>query len=297
MGATFQFQAKDRIFFLGQRTWLMGVVNVTPDSFYDGGFYFDPARAVERGLTLVAEGADILDIGGESTRPGSEPIPVEEEKRRVVPVIAALREKTDVPISIDTTKAEVAEAAIAAGACIVNDISAGRFDPRMLPLVAGSGVGLVLMHMKGTPKTMQINPSYVDVLAEVKTFLSERMETVLSFGIRRENLIIDPGIGFGKNLEHNLLLLNRLDTFQELGRPILVGVSRKSFIGHILNLEAQHRLEGTIAAAVIAIQRGASVLRVHDAQAIKRAITVAEAILGPNKRLEPLKGTENPYVH
>lgn len=275
----------------------MGVVNVTPDSFYDGGFYFDPARAVERGLTLVAEGADILDIGGESTRPGSEPIPVEEEKRRVVPVIAALREKTDVPISIDTTKAEVAEAAIAAGACIVNDISAGRFDPRMLPLVAGSGAGLVLMHMKGTPKTMQINPSYVDVLAEVKAFLSERMETVLSFGIRRENLIIDPGIGFGKNLEHNLLLLNRLDAFQELGRPILVGVSRKSFIGHILNLEAQDRLEGTIAAAVIAIQRGASVLRVHDAQAIKRAITVAEAILRPNKRLEPLKGTQNPYVH
>ncbi len=275
----------------------MGVINVTPDSFYDGGFYLDPARAVERGLTLAAEGADILDIGGESTRPGSDPVPVEIEKKRVLPVIAALREQTSALISIDTTKAEVAEAAIAAGAAIVNDISAGRFDSRMLPLVAGSGAGLVLMHMLGTPKTMQVNPHYEDVVVEVKAFLGQRIEQALSFGIRQENLIIDPGIGFGKTLEHNLCLLHHLDSFRELGRPVLVGISRKSFLGKILNLEAPDRLEGTIAAAVLAVQRGASVLRVHDVQAVKRAVTVAEAILSQESEFCPPKGTQEPYVH
>lgn len=275
----------------------MGVINITPDSFYDGGAYFDPDRAVERGLTLVAEGADILDIGGESTRPGADPVPVEEEKRRVIPVIAALRERTDVLISIDTTKAEVAEAAISAGASIVNDISAGRFDPRMFPFVAGSGAGLVLMHMQGTPKTMQINPRYEDVVGEVKAFLAERVDEAVASGIRRESLIIDPGIGFGKNLADNLLLLKNLHAFGDIGRPILVGVSRKSFIGKVLNLEAQERLEGTIAAAVLAMERGASLLRVHDLQAIRRAVAVAEAILGRKSQFRPLKGTENPYVH
>ncbi len=275
----------------------MGVVNVTPDSFYDGGFYLDPVRAIERALSLVADGADIVDVGGESTRPGSDPVPAEEEKRRVVPVIAALRERTDALISVDTTKAEVAEAALAAGASIVNDISAGRFDPRMLPLVAGSGAGLILMHMQGTPKTMQINPHYEDVVAEVKDFLAERMEAALASGIRRECLVIDPGIGFGKTVDHNLLLLQNLSSFRELGRPVLVGVSRKSFIGRILNLEPSERLEGTIAAAVLALERGASLLRVHDLPAIKRAVTVAEAILGRTRSSGSPKGTQTPYVH
>jgi dihydropteroate synthase len=297
LGETYQFQAKDKNFLLGQRTWLMGVVNVTPDSFYDGGFYFDRARAIERGLALAAEGADIIDVGGESTRPGSDPIPADEERKRILPVISALKEKTAVLISIDTTKAEVAEAAIVAGASIVNDISAGRFDPRMFPLVSGSGAGLILMHMKGTPKTMQINPYYKDVLTEVKAFLQERMEAAEAFGVQRERLIVDPGIGFGKRLEDNLALLDNLNALAELGRPVLAGISRKSFIGRILNLDPPDRLEGTIAAAVMAILRGASLLRVHDIQAVKRAVVVAEAILGQKKEFLPLKGTQKPYVH
>lgn len=275
----------------------MGVVNVTPDSFYDGGFYFDPARAIERGLVLAAEGADIIDIGGESTRPGSDPVPADEERKRVLSVISALKEKTAALISIDTTKAEVAEAAIAAGASIVNDISAGRFDPQMFPFVSGSGAGLILMHMKGTPKSMQINPYYEDVLAEVKAFLQERMEAAESFGIQRERLIVDPGIGFGKRLEDNLAILNNLNALADLGRPVLAGISRKSFIGKILNLDPSERLEGTIAAAVVAVLRGASLLRVHDIQAVKRGVAVAEAILGQKKEFLPLKGTQKPYVH
>lgn len=275
----------------------MGVVNVTPDSFYDGGFYFDPARAIERGLVLAAEGADIIDIGGESTRPGSDAVPADEERKRVLPVISALKEKTAALISIDTTKAEVAEAAIAAGACIVNDISAGRFDAQMFSLISRSGAGLILMHMKGTPKTMQINPYYEDVLAEVKAFLQERMEAAEAFGIQRDRLIIDPGIGFGKRLEDNLALLNNLNALVELGRPVLAGISRKSFIGKILNLDPSNRLEGTIAAAVMAILRGASLLRVHDIQAVKRAVAVAEAILEQKKEFLSLKGTQKHYAH
>jgi dihydropteroate synthase len=275
----------------------MGVVNVTPDSFYDGGFYFDPARAIERGLVLAAEGADIIDIGGESTRPGSDAVPADEERKRVLPVISALKEKTAALISIDTTKAEVAEAAIAAGACIVNDISAGRFDAQMFSLISRSGAGLILMHMKGTPKTMQINPYYEDVLAEVKAFLQERMEAAEAFGIQRDRLIIDPGIGFGKRLEDNLALLNKLNALAELGRPVLAGISRKSFIGKILNLGPSDRLEGTIAAAVMAILRGASLLRVHDIQAVKRAVAVAEAILEQKKEFLSLKGTQKHYAH
>jgi dihydropteroate synthase len=275
----------------------MGVVNVTPDSFYDGGFYFDPAQAIERGLVLAAEGADIIDIGGESTRPGSDAVPADEERKRVLPVISALKEKTAALISIDTTKAEVAEAAIAAGACIVNDISAGRFDAQMFSLISRSGAGLILMHMKGTPKTMQINPYYEDVLAEVKAFLQERMEAAEAFGIQRDRLIIDPGIGFGKRLEDNLALLNKLNALAELGRPVLAGISRKSFIGKILNLGPSDRLEGTIAAAVMAILRGASLLRVHDIQAVKRAVAVAEAILEQKKEFLSLKGTQKHYAH
>ena len=275
----------------------MGVVNVTPDSFFNGGLYFEPARAIERALALAAEGADIIDIGGESSKPGSNPIPAKEEKKRILPVVEVLKQKNDVLISVDTTKAEVAEAALAAGADIINDISAGRFDPRMLPLAARSGAGLILMHMKGTPRTMQIAPHYDDVLGEVRAFLKERLEAAEACGVPRESILLDPGIGFGKKLEHNLALLNNLGGLADLDRPLLVGISRKSFIGKILKLEAPDRLEGTIAAAVVSILHGASLLRVHDLQAVKRAVAVAEAILSQGAAKPPVEGQGKPYVH
>ena len=275
----------------------MGVVNVTPDSFFNGGLYFEPARAIERALALAAEGADIIDIGGESSKPGSNPIPAKEEKKRILPVVEVLKQKNDVLISVDTTKADVAEAALAAGADIINDISAGRFDPRMLPLAARSGAGLILMHMKGTPRTMQIAPHYDDVLGEVRAFLKERLEAAEACGVPRESILLDPGIGFGKKLEHNLALLNNLGALADLDRPLLVGISRKSFIGKILKLEAPDRLEGTIAAAVVSILHGASLLRVHDLQAVKRAVAVAEAILSQGAARPPVEGQGKPYVH
>lgn len=275
----------------------MGVVNVTPDSFFNGGLYFEPARAIERALALAGEGADIIDIGGESSKPGSSPIPAKEEKKRILPVVEVLKQKNDVLISVDTTKADVAEAALAAGADIINDISAGRFDPRMLPLAARSGAGLILMHMKGTPRTMQIAPHYDDVLGEVRAFLKERLEAAEACGVPRESIILDPGIGFGKKLEHNLALLNNLGALADLDRPLLVGISRKSFIGKILKLEAPDRLEGTIAAAVVSILHGASLLRVHDLQAVKRAVAVAEAILSQGAARPPVEGQGKPYVH
>lgn len=268
---------------LGVRTWFMGVLNVTPDSFFDGGLYLDPAQAVDRGLELAGQGADIIDVGGESSRPGSEPIPVEEETRRVVPVIAALRKQSPAFISIDTTKALVARAAVDAGADIINDISALRFDEDILPLAAGRGVAVVLMHMLGIPRTMQIAPSYEDTLAEVKGFLVKRLAAAVQSGLTRDRIIIDPGIGFGKRLEDNLVLLNHLSTLEDLGCPILVGPSRKGFIGKLLELPPQDRLEGTIAAAVMSVARGAHILRVHDVQAVRRAVRVAEAILAEER--------------
>ncbi len=277
----------------------MGVINVTPDSFSDGGIYFDKDKAVERGLELVAEGADIIDIGGESSRPGSDPVPKNEEMRRVIPVISELKKRTEVLVSVDTTKAEVAEAAIGAGADIINDISALRFDSEMTTLVAREDVPVILMHMKGIPKTMQINPNYDDVLQEVKTFLKDRIEEARSDGIQTEKIIIDPGIGFGKRLEDNLALINNLNVFDDLGRPILVGISRKSFLGKILNLPPEERLEGTIASAVLSIIRGAHILRVHDVRSIKRTVRVAEAILEAtpsDNAFEENKKRKNRYV-
>jgi dihydropteroate synthase len=276
----------------------MGVVNVTPDSFYDGGLYFEPARAIERALELVAEGADIIDIGGESSRPGAHPVPAREEKRRILPVVEVLKEKKSVLVSVDTTKAEVAEAALEAGADIINDISAGRFDPRMLPLAAESGAGLVLMHMKGTPRTMQHSPRYEDVVSEVKSFLLERMDAAAAYGVSAESLLVDPGIGFGKKLEHNLALLNNLRALAELRRPLLIGISRKSFIGKILGgLDAQDRLEGTIAAAVVSHLNGAAVLRVHDLRSVKKAIAVVESILYQGAVNLPSGGIRKAHVH
>jgi dihydropteroate synthase len=297
LGEIFEFQARGQSFDLGRKTWLMGVVNVTPDSFFDGGLYYEPARAIERALSLASEGADIIDVGGESSRPGSVPIPAKDEIARVLPVVEILKQKRDILISVDTSKAEVAEAALAAGADIINDISAGRFAPRLLPLVAESGAGLILMHMKGTPRTMQTAPRYDDVVSEVKSFLLERIEAAESSGVSRESIIVDPGIGFGKNLEHNLALLNNLGALAELGRPVLVGISRKSFIGKILNLEAADRLEGTIAAAVVSILHGAHLLRVHDVLAVRRAAAVAEAILSQGAAKITGEAKRKPHVH
>ena len=271
---------RGRRFVLGPRTWLMGVVNVTPDSFSDGGRYFDAGKAVARGLELAAEGADILDVGGESTRPGSLPVPEAEELRRVVPVIEALRKQAAILLSVDTTKAAVARAALDAGADIVNDTSAFRFDPAMAGEVARSGAGVILMHMKGTPLTMQDSPRYEDLLGEVGAFLDDRLRLAEAAGIPRERAIIDPGIGFGKTFEDNLILLRRQRVFHALGRPLLLGFSRKAFLGRILGAPPGERLEGTIAAAVLSVERGAHILRVHDVGPVARAVRSAEAMLG-----------------
>jgi dihydropteroate synthase len=273
-------EIRGRRFSLGPKTWLMGIVNVTPDSFSDGGVFFDTDRAVAHGLELACQGADILDIGGESTRPGSFPVPAEEELRRILPVVEALRKQTAVLLSVDTTKAAVARAALGAGVDIVNDISALRLDPAMASVVGASGAGLVLMHMKGTPRTMQESPRYDDLMGEIGAFLSERVREAEAAGISPGRIVIDPGIGFGKTGGHNLTLLNRLAELEAVGRPICVGLSRKAFIGRILGLPPGERLEGTIAAAVLAISRGARILRVHDVGAVAKAVRVAEAVLG-----------------
>ncbi len=283
------FQVNGKDFTLGLRTWIMGVLNVTPDSFSDGNQYFDKDVAIKKGLCLVEEGSDIIDVGGESTRPGSEPIPVEEEILRTIPVIAALRKRTDVLISIDTTKSEVAKAALDAGADIINDISALRFDSRMASLVTEEEVPVVLMHMKGTPQTMQVKPSYEDALLEIKTFLKESIEGAVASGIKRERIIIDPGIGFGKRLKDNLTLINNLHVLEDLNQPILIGVSRKSFIGTILGSPPQERLEGTIASAILSVIHGAHILRVHDVASVKRAVRVAEAIMNEDFPIQASK--------
>jgi dihydropteroate synthase len=264
---------------LGARTWIMGVVNATPDSFFDGGLHADPASAVAHGLQLVGEGADILDIGGESSRPGSDPVTAEEELRRVLPVLEGLRARTAVLLSVDTTKAEVAEAALAAGADIINDIRAARGDSRIFDRVAAAGAGMVLMHMQGTPKTMQAEPHYDDVVAEVRDFLAGRMSAARAAGVDAESLILDPGIGFGKRVEDNLALIESVDKLAALGRPVLLGVSRKGFIGRILNAPPEDRLEGSIGAALVGLVRGAHILRVHDVKSVGQAARVADAIL------------------
>lgn len=257
----------------------MGILNVTPDSFSDGNIYFDRDNAVKHGLDLVKEGADILDVGGESSRPGSDRVPVEEELRRILPVISELRENTDTLLSVDTTKAEVARRALDAGANMINDISSFQFDPDMLPLAAERETSIILMHMKGNPKTMQDNPSYENLLTEIKSFFQERIDMAVSAGIKREKIIIDPGIGFGKKFRDNLNLIRNLRYFEELERPLLVGLSRKSFIGKIMDQPSQDRLAGSLSAAVLSVSHGAHMLRVHDVAATKKAILVAEAIL------------------
>jgi dihydropteroate synthase len=261
-----------------RRTLLMGIVNVTPDSFYDGGKRLDPDRAVADGIGLVEAGADVIDIGGESTRPGAGAVSMEEELQRVLPVIRGLRRSVKVPISIDTYKAQVAQAALSEGADIINDISALRFDPQMAVLVAAEKVPVVLMHMQGTPQTMQTEPSYKDVLREVQDFLTAQVRFAVEAGVDRENIIIDPGIGFGKTLDHNLTLLRGLPGIAAMGQPLMVGASRKAFIGKILGVEPAERLEGSLAAAIAAVFGGAHIIRVHDVKETRKAIRVADAI-------------------
>jgi dihydropteroate synthase len=255
---------------------LMGVVNVTPDSFSDGGAFDDPAAAVAHGRRLAAEGAAILDIGGESTRPGADPVPVEEELRRVIPVVEGL---AGARISIDTMKLAVAKAAVEAGASYVNDVTAFRNDPDLAGFVADRGLDCCLMHMLGEPRTMQADPRYDDVVDDVKAFLSERMEFAIRAGVAEERIQLDPGIGFGKTLEHNLELLRRLDELTELGRPLVIGTSRKSFLGKLTGRDVTERVPGTIATCVLALERGASVFRVHDVAEVADALKVAAATL------------------
>jgi dihydropteroate synthase len=267
---------------------VMGVVNVTPDSFSDRGLFLDPAQAIAHGRALSADGADLIDVGGESTRPpgvggpddpGAEPVPAEEERRRVVPVVERLA-SAGIAVSIDTAKAPVAEAALDAGAEMVNDVMALRGDPDLAGLCAERDCEVVLMHMRGTPRTMQLKPTYEDVVDDVKAFLVERIEFATGEGIAEERIWVDPGIGFGKTVEHNLELLRRLGELGELGRPICVGTSRKSFIGNITGRPVDQRLGGTIASCVLAYANGVEMLRVHDVREVREALAVAAAILG-----------------
>jgi dihydropteroate synthase len=265
----------------------MGVVNVTPDSFSDGGRFLEPEVAVAHGLELVSCGADLLDVGGESTRPGAQPVSESEERRRVLPVVEALVECCGVPVSIDTTKAPVAAAALEAGAAVVNDVSAGRFDPEILEVVAEAGAGYVVMHMLGQPRTMQDDPRYDDVVGEVGEFLAERLEAARAAGIADDALAADPGIGFGKRLEHNLTLLARLDELcEQVQVPVVVGTSRKRFLGEVMQRtsgewpEPGERDDPTLATVVWCVDRGARVVRVHDVRSAARALALVEALRG-----------------
>ena len=258
----------------------MGVLNVTPDSFSDGGEFFEPDAALARGVQIASEGADIIDVGGESTRPGTEPVSVKEELRRVIPVIEKLRAKIDIPISIDTSKSEVASAALDAGASIINDVTAGRGDEKMLPLATKRKTAVVLMHMQGEPRTMQNNPRYKDVIAEVADFFRQQYARALECGVDPMAIAFDPGIGFGKTLEHNVALLKNLERLRVHNRPLVVGVSRKSFLGTLIGSpEMGDRLGPTIALTASLRGRGADVFRVHDVKENVAALRAAEAVL------------------
>ena len=271
-------QAKDRLIEFPGRPLIMGVVNVTPDSFYDGGRYLDAEAAVAHAVRLVEEGADLLDVGAESTRPGADAVNEAEERRRVIPVVTAVAKAVTVPISIDTSKAAIAREALDAGAVLVNDVTALRGDPAMVDVVARSGAGIVLMHMYGTPRTMQQAPRYDDVVEEISEFFEERIRFAMTHDIVRRQIILDPGIGFGKLLVHNLTLLAQLRCFVQFDCPLLVGVSQKAFLGQLVDRPVQERQWGTAAAVAMAVDRGAGILRVHDVRAMKDVVQVTAAI-------------------
>jgi dihydropteroate synthase len=274
----YSIRCRNRKLMLGKRTLLMGVLNVTPDSFSDGGAFFDKEKAISRGLGMVEEGADIIDIGGESTRPGSKPVELEEELHRVIPVIESLAKEVDVPISIDTYKSAVAQRAVEAGAQIINDVSGLHFDPNLAHVAAREDTPLVLMHIRGTPETMQKDVHYNSLFGEIIRYLRDSIRIAESAGIDPGQIVIDPGIGFGKTIEDNLLILKYLYEFRILGKPILLGTSRKTFIGKILNAEVGDRLEGTLSSIAIAVLNGAHIIRSHDVLEAKKVIAVADAV-------------------
>jgi dihydropteroate synthase len=274
-----EWHLPDRVLAIGARPLVMGIVNMTPDSFSDGGLHASTEAAVAHGLKLVEQGADLLDVGGESTRPGASPVPLQEELARVVPVVAALAAQTSVPLSVDTFKAEVARQCLAAGAGVVNDVTALQGDPAMAEVVRGHGAGVVLMHMQGTPATMQVHPTYQDVVGDIAAFLNLRLRAAEGQGIARERIVLDPGIGFGKTAAHNLTLLARLHEFQALGRPVCLGVSRKGFIGRLLDRPVGQRLAGSLAAVCFALgRRAVQIVRVHDVRETHDAVTLFTAI-------------------
>jgi len=281
-----KIKIKDGYILLKNKPLIMGILNVTPDSFYDGGKYFNIDAALERAFEMINEGADIIDIGGESTRPGAQPVEIKEEKRRVLPIIKELRKKSDIPISIDTYKSEVAELSLREGANIVNDISGMKFDERMPYVIKKYGAGCVIMHIRGTPKDMQKNPYYENTIEEIKEELKERIIFLKSFEIKDEQIIIDPGIGFGKRVYDNLLILKNILEFKKLSYPLLLGHSRKSFIGKVLNIEnPSERKNATICITSFLILKKIDIIRVHDVKETKEAKKILEAIEFPENYL------------
>jgi dihydropteroate synthase len=277
------FRCGEKTFELGKRTYIMGVLNVTPDSFSDGGRFLESEVAVSHALRMVEDGADIIDIGGESTRPGAVPVSLKHERERVLPVIERLSKETHVPISIDTYKSEVAAEAIDRGASIVNDISGLRSSPDMASLVSERGVSLIIMHMKGEPRNMQTAPTYDDVVREIHGFLDDRSKVAINAGVPKDRIILDPGIGFGKTVEHNLEILAKVEELNTLGLPLMIGTSRKSFIGNILGTDVDDRLEGTIASNVAAVLGGVDFVRVHDVKEVARALALTDRIVRARK--------------
>lgn len=273
-----ELDCRGKKLYLSERTHVMGILNVTPDSFFDGLCYFDCKRAVKRAFEMVEEGADIIDVGGESTRPGADSVNVAVEMERVIPVIERLSEKIPVPISIDTRKSEVAEAAIRAGAHIINDISGLRFDPSMASVAARFNVPVVIMHIKGDPKSMQRDTKYRDLIGEIYNYLKEGIQIATKAGISKQKIIVDPGIGFGKKWKDNFIILKRLKEFQSLGCPLLIGVSRKSFIGRALDLPEKDRIMGTAAAVTASVLRGVNIVRVHDVKEMVQVVRIADLI-------------------
>lgn len=261
-----------------KRTLIMGVLNVTPDSFFDGGLYFSPEKAYHRAMQMIEEGCDLIDIGGESSRPGAIPVGIDEEKRRILPVIEALQ-GVSVPISVDTYRAETARLALKYGASMVNDISAFRFDPDLVEVVAEAGCQYVLMHMQGTPQTMQINPRYDDVVSDICYFFEERLKFATDHGVKEDKIWLDPGFGFGKTVDQNLTLLRRIREFFQFGRPVLIGTSNKSTIGAVLNAPVEERLEGTSATVAWAVFQGVNAVRVHNVKEMVRVVRMSEAIM------------------
>jgi len=274
----FALHCRGAILNLDDRTHIMGVLNVTPDSFSDGGLYYKPEQAVKRALEMEKEGADMIDIGGESTRPGAQPVPEDQEIRRIIPVIESLSDILNIPISVDTRKSKVARYAVQAGAAMVNDISGLRYDSNMAAVVAELDIPIVIMHSRDDPAIMQSRIDYNDIISDIYIHLYNSIQKGLTAGIDKRNIIIDPGIGFGKTAEHNLIILRELNHFAELGYPILIGVSRKSFIGKILGVPERDRIMGTAAAVAASILKGAHIVRVHDIKAMKQVATVADHI-------------------